>query len=242
MSYDVDSSKNIRSQLAQMRGILFDLDGTLIETDDHWADIVERRLAFLGRVFRRLDTGRLARAIVMRSEIPANYAMLVLEHLGIGSDFFGLADRVRRARGLATDQAVSVVQGTEELLEALSGRYSLALVTTRGETEALAFLRQLDLARFFSVIITRQQVLRMKPHPEPVLTAAKELKLETNHCVLIGDTVMDMQAARRAGSLAIGVLSGFGDRQQLEDAGAHLILDRAEQVLAFLDHNEKDQE
>ena len=51
---------------------------------------------------------------------------------------------------------------------------------------------------------------------------------------MIGDTTMDVRAGRRAGALAVGVLSGVGTRQELVRAGADLILERAEQLLDYL--------
>ena len=76
----------------------------------------------------------------------------------------------------------------------------------------------------------------MKPHPEPVKTAAKLLGVPAGACLMIGDTINDILAARRAGAYAIGVLSGFGERRELERAGADLILDRCSghAVAAFL--------
>lgn len=238
MSCDAVSSDDIRARLAKAQAILLDLDGTLIETDNRWAEMMAGRLAWLERLFPRLDTERLARAIVMRSEIPVNYLMMLMEHLGLDTNFFGIADRVRRSKGLATNQGVLAVNGTPALLEQLGEDYALAIVTTRGGKETRTFLDALDLLHFFSVIVTRQQVLRMKPHPEPILVAAQGLGKTPQRCVMVGDTVMDMRAAQRAGSIAVGVLSGFGHRQELERAGADLILDRAEQILSFLPQRE----
>ena len=218
-----------------VEAVLFDLDGTLVETDNRWATIVSGKLRPLKRVFPQLDTDALGRKLVMASETPVNYAMSFLEHLGIGSGFFGLADRVRRSKGLATNEGAQPVAGSTALLEALQERYGLAIVTTRARREAHAFLEQLRFERFFPVVITRQDVLRMKPHPEPVYKAAALLGVDPSRCLMIGDTAMDIGSARRAGAYAVGVLSGFGERRELQHAGAHLILDRADQLLEYLD-------
>jgi len=220
--------------LPSIRAILFDLDGTLIETDNRWVAVLERKLAPLKGLLPRLDTHALARELVMASETPTNYLMSLLEHLGLGSSFFGLADLLRRSKGLATRQDSELVEGSEALLEALQGRFGLAVVTTRARPEAYAFIQHTGIERFFPVVITRQDVLRMKPHPEPVRKAAALLGATPEECLMIGDTVPDIRAARRAGAIAVGVLSGFGEKPELERAGAQLILERAAQILDYL--------
>jgi HAD superfamily hydrolase (TIGR01549 family) len=215
----------------RIKAFLFDLDGTLIESNDRWAAKLAAALEPITRLSNRVDADALAHAIVMNVEIPTNYMVSALEHLGLESSFFGLADRLRRARGLATRELSETVPGTFDLLETLQGRYKLAVVTTRARPEAYAFLAGGGLESFFPVVITRQDVLRLKPHPEPVRSAAGMLGVAPEACAMVGDTVADIRSARRAGAVAIGVLSGFGRRQELERAGADLILDYAADLL-----------
>jgi phosphoglycolate phosphatase len=217
-----------------IEAILFDLDGTLVETDNRWAAMVAGRLEPLRRVFPRLDCDKLGRKVVMAIETPSNYAISLLEHVGLGSSFFGLADMVRQSKGLATQGASVTVEGTEELLTTLEGRYPLGIVTTRARPEAHSFLKRMQYHDLFSVVITRQDVLRMKPHPAPVRKAIDELNAAPERCIMVGDTTLDIRSARRAGAYAVAVLSGFGQREELERAGAHLILDRAVQLLDYL--------
>jgi phosphoglycolate phosphatase len=220
--------------LAAAQAVLFDLDGTLVETDNRWAGVAAQKLAPLKRLFPRLNVDALGRRLVMASETPANYVLSLLEHLGISTRFWGLTDRLRRAKGLATREAAVLVEGTLPLLEALAPRYKLAVVTTRARPEARAFLELAGLARFFPVVITRQDVLRMKPYPEPVQRAAERLGVSPAQCLMVGDTTMDILAARRAGAFAVAVLSGFGEREELERAGAQLILGSAVELMEYL--------
>ena len=217
-----------------VEAILFDLDGTLVETHNRWAAKLGAKLAFLKRILPRLDPQAIGRSLVMAIETPANYLVSLSEHLGLGSSFFGLSDRFRQSKGLATRGTSRPIEGTERLLAALDERYKLAVVTTRARPEAMSFVKAIKPAGLFSVVVTRQNTWRMKPHPAPVRRAAAMLGASPERCVMVGDTIMDIRAARRAGSIAIGVLSGFGTREELERAGAHLILDRAEQLLAYL--------
>ena len=220
--------------IAQLEAILFDLDGTLVETDNRWAAVLADKLGPPKRLWPHIDTQAWGRKLVMGIETPSNYVISTLERLGVAHLIDGVADRVRRSKGLATQGGSEPVEGTWELLNALSARYKMAVVTTRARPEAESFIRQLGLERFFSVVITRGDVLRMKPHPEPVHKAAALLAVPPERCLMIGDTVMDVRAGRRAGAFTVGVLSGFGERDELARAGAHLIIDRAAQLLDLL--------
>jgi phosphoglycolate phosphatase-like HAD superfamily hydrolase len=74
-------------------------------------------------------------------------------------------------------------------------------------------------------VITARTCWRTKPHPAPVLRAAEELGLLAQACVMVGDTVVDIRAGKRAGAQAIAVLCGFGERGELTAAGADLVLE-----------------
>ncbi|NLG28884.1 MAG: HAD family hydrolase [Chloroflexi bacterium] len=219
---------------ADVEAVLFDLDGTLIETDNRWAAQLGKRLAPFRRVAPWWDTDRAARNAIMMIEGPSNYAVAIIERLGLSNLVSGLADRVRRSKGLATRDASELVPGSEQVLEALSQRFKLGVVTTRARREALAFLERWGFAKYFAVVVTRQDCWRMKPHPAPVLKAAATLGVPPERCIMVGDTVADVRAARRAGAYAVGVLCGFGDRRELERAQAELILERPEQLLGYL--------
>jgi phosphoglycolate phosphatase-like HAD superfamily hydrolase len=109
--------------------------------------------------------------------------------------------------------------------------YRLGLVTTRGQRDVLAFLEQHGLTSVFDVVVTRESTRRLKPHPSPVLLAARQLGLPVQACVMVGDTVVDVRAARAAGAWSVAVLCGFGERKELENEGAHVVLDSTAQII-----------
>ena len=218
----------------ELKAVLFDLDGTLVVTANRWTGRLARRLEWLNRVFPRFKPQRAARWLINGLEFVTTYGMLWLEHIGVGSSFFGLADRIRRSKGLATRAASTLIPGTQELLDLLSQRYLLAVVTTRQRTEAEAFLHAANIARFFQVVITRQDVWHIKPHPAPVRKAAQRLGVQVNSCLMVGDTTLDMRSACRAGARAIGVLTGYDERDELYRAGAEHILASAAELAGYL--------
>jgi len=217
-----------------VQAILFDLDGTLIRASNRWPLKLAARLAPLKRAFPSMDTEALGRTIFAAMEGPANYALSILEHLHIDTSFWGLTDRLRRSKGLAARGEEAWLGRGQDLVRGLAARYQLAVVTTRGRKEALAFVSGAGLTDCFAAIIARQDVWRMKPHPEPVRKAAQQLGVPVERCVMVGDTTMDINAARRAGAWAVAVLSGLGEQGELARAGAHLILQNAEELLHYL--------
>ncbi|RMG97178.1 MAG: HAD family hydrolase, partial [Chloroflexi bacterium] len=87
------------------------------------------------------------------------------------------------------------------------------------------FLEQFpQIGQHIEVTCGLQDTRRLKPHPSPVLLAAKRLNLPPDACLMVGDTTVDIRAARSAGAWSAGVLCGFGEQEELEKAGAHLIL------------------
>ncbi len=212
--------------------VLFDLDGTLIETDDQTVAALAHRLHFLGALASSDRRMHLARRALMSSETPVNRLVTLLDWLGLDSALFRLNDAFHRWRGIRKPDRFVAVSGSPEMLRELAGRYRLAVVTSRPRYEALAFLAQYDLAGLFSAVITRDDVRRLKPHPMPVLKAAEKLGVSPRQCVMVGDTEVDVRAAKAAGALAVGVLCGFGESDDFGEAD--LVIESTAQVGEWL--------
>jgi len=84
-------------------------------------------------------------------------------------------------------------------------------------------------------IITRDQVARAKPDPDVFLAAAELLRVPITSSIVVGDSVWDLLAARRAGALGVGLLSGGYGREELESAGAYRIYNDPADLLRHLD-------
>jgi phosphoglycolate phosphatase-like HAD superfamily hydrolase len=110
----------------------------------------------------------------------------------------------------------------------------LAVVTTRGVGDTEAFLEQHNLRPIFETLVTRESTWRLKPHPAPIRHAARQLGVPVESCVMVGDTTVDVKSARRAGAWAVAVLCGFGEREELERAGAHVVLEHTSHLSSLL--------
>lgn len=202
---------------ARLQALLFDLDGTLANTDDAYVERLARWLP--GR-----QPERLARRLVMASETPGNALLAAFDRLGLDTLAAPLADGWHRLRGEGRPRHFPIIPGVRAMLEALHGRYRLAIVSSRDARGVQAFLEQHALRPLFDAVASGRTTARAKPHPAPVRWAAARLGLPTAACLMIGDTTVDIRAGRAAGAQTAGVLCGFGQAAELAAAGADLIL------------------
>jgi len=212
--------------------ILFDLDGTLVEADDSTIERLAGSLSFLRRVFRNVDLIHLARRLFLISNFLANQFVSLVETLRLNRVLYRMNDRLRLLRGVRPPNAFVAVPGSTEMLRWLARRYRLGIVTSRPREETFFFLNQYGLASLFRSVVTRDDVRRLKPDPLPMQLAARQLGATPEQCVMVGDTGMDVRAAKAAGMLAIGVLSGFGEEKDLRDAD--LVISSTAQLGAWL--------
>ena len=216
---------------ARTQAVLFDLDGTLIDTDDAFLEAWAGRLERWSRGLVGDDPRPLLRRILLAAEGPINAVISLLDAVGLDDNVFSIGDRLRRVRGLRTQGRFVAVDGVLETIRSLQASYRLGVVTTRSRVDALAFLRQFELQRLIEVVTTREDTWRLKPHPEPIRHTVSSLGLSPSQCVMVGDTAVDMVSAKEAGTFAVGVLCGFGERKDLLEAGADLILEKTAELV-----------
>jgi pyrophosphatase PpaX len=122
---------------------------------------------------------------------------------------------------LIHDKMVRSFAGTEPALQSLQDLgLRLAVVTSKRNSLAERGLGIFGLERHFELLIGADDTELHKPHPAPLLLAAKRLGLSPADCAYVGDSPYDMQAARAAGMPAIAALWGMFERQRLLGAGA----------------------
>ena len=115
----------------------------------------------------------------------------------------------------------NLILGIVETLKTLKRmRLKIALFTANGEKSTNHILRRFRLRQFFDTIITRESVLAVKPDPAHLEAALKALKVRPEEAIVVGDSVRDIQCARRLKVLAVGVATGFSSIEELARAGA----------------------
>jgi len=220
--------------LSRIHALLFDLDGTLADTDDDYIAAVARLISPFHFLFPGRNPTRFLRWGLMTTETPLNWLITVPDQLNLDKSLAAFTDLLYRLRGQGTPKHFLLIEGTKPMLERLAAHYPLALVTSRDRRNVEGFLEQFELRPYFKVVVSAITAPRIKPHPAPVLHAAKQLGVPVENCAMIGDTTVDIHAGRRAGAQTVGVLCGFGEREELESAGADLILDKTAELAEVL--------
>jgi len=220
--------------LARVHAICFDVDGTLSDTDDQWVSVFERRLVLLRGLFPGGDVRSFARWAIMCAETPGNLVYGLLDKVNLDDEVGRLYSYLCQRKVGRQPRAFWMVTGIAELLGKLHERYPLAVVSARDRESTLAFLNQFKLTCFFQAIATAQTCQHTKPFPDPILWAAAQMGVSPDHCLMVGDTPVDIRCGKLAGAQTIGVLCGFGQETELRRAGADLILPHTAALEAVL--------
>jgi N-acetyl-D-muramate 6-phosphate phosphatase len=220
-------------QVSRIHAICFDVDGTLSDTDD----VMVAQLSDLLKPFQILLPGknltRVARSMVMEAEVPANFLYGVTDLIGLDDELFALKDWIVRLSKKNT-RPFQLVPGTVEMLETLSKHYPLSVVSARDTRTTMVFLDQFNLAPFFKCIATDQTCQHTKPFPDPVIWAAREMSVDPEACLMVGDTSVDIRAGRAAGAQTVGVLCGFGEEAELRQHHADMIISMTAELTQVL--------
>jgi HAD superfamily hydrolase (TIGR01509 family) len=211
--------------------ILFDLDGTLI--DSVYQHVLAWREA-LERSGTALSVWRIHRRIGMSGGLLVNALLRETGRQISRSD----AENLQRWHAEAYAKLISQVRplpGAIELLALLSkGKIPYAIATSGMLESARPSLAMLKIDDRVPVI-TRDQVKRAKPDPDLFLRAADKLRTSIFDCVVVGDSVWDLLAARRARALGVGLASGGYGQDELEKAGAYRTYEDPLDLLNHLD-------
>lgn len=124
--------------------------------------------------------------------------------------------------------------GALEALGVLGGRYALACITNKSAEYTEPLLQALGVRGRFAVVVSGDTVGVLKPDPRPLLHAAESCGAAVSACCMVGDSRIDMQAARAAGFRAVGVSYGYHQGADLKALGAEVLLDSLAELPAWL--------
>jgi HAD superfamily hydrolase (TIGR01509 family) len=210
---------------------LFDLDGTLV--DSVYQHVLAWREA-LEKTGIELAVWRIHRRIGMSGGLLVNALLRETGHRVSA----GEAADLQRIHADAYARQVAQLRplpGAQELLAYLTkNRVPWAIATSSWLDSALPTLRLLGVGSE-AAVITRDEVAHAKPDPDLFLAAAARLGVEISDSIVVGDSVWDLLAARRARALGIGLLSGGYGQDELEQAGAYRVYQDPADLLNHLD-------
>lgn len=205
--------------------VLFDIDGTLVDSNYLHVDAWHRALAEVGH---DVDAWRIHRCIGMDSS-------KLLETL-IGAPEHERASELHTRYYRESADRLRPFDGARELVRELDARGFTVVLATSAPHDELEILRGvLDLEDSLAVVTSAADVDTAKPEPDLIEVAVDRAGAPAGRTILVGDTRWDVEAASRAGVRTIGVLSGGIDPATLEEAGAIAVYEDVAQLLADLD-------
>ena len=198
---------------------LFDLDGTLIDS------VYEHVLAWreaLRELGIELSTWRIHRRVGMSGGLILNALQRETGRKLSKPE----AEHLKKLHGEGFKKRLSEVRplpGAKELLCTLTGlKVPWAIATTGQARDARPAIEMLEAGPKVQ-LITRDDVAHGKPFPDLFLAAAQRLKADIHDCIVVGDSVWDLLASRRAHALGVGLLSGGYGEDELDKAGAYRV-------------------
>src|SRR5438128_664522 len=210
---------------------LFDLDGTLV--DSVYQHVLAWHEALAG-VGIQLAVWSLHRRIGMSGGLMANAILRETGHAVTPEEAGRLLKLHAEAYARLSDQ-VRPLPGARELLAHLSQAGVPWAIATSGRIESARPTLEALAVPAGVPIVTRDQVGHAKPDPDLFLAAAERLRMPIGDSVVVGDSVWDLLAARRARALGVGLLSGGYGQDELERAGAYRVYQDPADLLRHLD-------
>jgi HAD superfamily hydrolase (TIGR01509 family) len=206
--------------------VLFDLDGTLVDTNFHHAVAWQRAFADVGA---DVSCWRIIELLGRSGD------ELIAESIGDDlADSRGDDAKDRHDRYFGEYEPVlQRTPGARDLLQAITDEgWQTVLATSAGETTLKLLRRILDADDLVGHITSSADADRSKPDPDIVSTALERAEITAGDAIFVGDAVWDMQAGARAGVPTVGLLSGGASRKALLDAGAVAIYDDPRDILS----------
>ncbi len=219
----------VENRFSAVRALIFDLDGTLIDSKLDLALSINATLKHMGRaplphekIFGMVGNG--ASVLVQRA--------LGLKNISDEEVQAGLSYFLSYYRSHMLDNTVAY-SGVQEGL-ALLGDRPMAVLTNKPVNFSRAILDGLDLSRYFRFVYGGNSFEQKKPHPMGMETLLRELGVKPEHAMIVGDSEIDIQTARNSGVWACGVSYGLGP-EGLRSFPPDLMLDSLAELPAYLD-------
>lgn len=233
----------------QTLGFIFDLDGTILDDVDLPGYITKKLAETYGivenvkekkdeadKIILKMMSGQASKSLVIRIilKIAKLYGIPLFQRIM----FLKKTSEIYREK----IKNIPIFDGVPETLDKLKDMgYKIGLNTTSSKNELLQrFEGRLDFLNRFGGfehgdIITRSDIKRLKPSPEGILIQSQKWNIKPSNLIMIGDMPGDIEAGQNAGTVTIGVLTGFADRKMFEKIGTDFIVNNLKEILDLID-------
>jgi phosphoglycolate phosphatase len=220
--------KTLKSKKLRIRGIMLDLDGTIVDSKKAYLEALKVAFNAVGeQTFNRK----------MAVEIPKRLEQrLPIDHMIKGVDAQKFLEVYLKTYYAVPLLRAELLPGVSETVKDLSRIAQLALVTQRRvpKEKVMEELENLGLARYFKIVITGLDTDHLKPSPDALISCARKMNVPLCECVIVGDSVVDIKAGKLAGAKTVAVLSGIYTREELEREKPDLIIENINDFPKFL--------
>jgi phosphoglycolate phosphatase len=214
-----------------IKAVLFDLDGTLLDTLEDISSSANRVLFNRGFATHTISAyrqfvGEGARILMTRALPPENQTASLID--ACLEEFIEDYARHHLERS-------KPYQGIPELLDALEARgLKLAVLSNKPDAITKECVTSLLPKWNFDVVIGQRDSVPRKPNPQGALEVSEKLDVSPDHFLYVGDTAIDMKTAASAGMFSVGVLWGFRSLEELTENGARAIISKPAELLNIL--------
>ena len=202
--------------------ILFDLDGTLIDSTPAILESFDE--AFQSFNNKTPSDDEIKSLIGLPLDI-------MFENLGVDAKYVTkYVDAYKKHYRPISKQKTSLLPNAQKAIKEASKIATLGIVTTKTSQYSKELMEHFGVMKYFEVLIGRDDVQNPKPHPEPILKALKQLNKSSDKIYMIGDTCLDSISAKNANINSIGVLSGYGKEADLIKCSDIVLKDSLEAI------------
>lgn len=204
--------------------IVFDLDGTLTESEHTITNATKYTLDTLG-IKGTFDS-------VMFSGMIGHHFPDIFTKMKLDVPDFGTFLTTFKAKYFDYISDTVLYPGVTDVLKKLKeAGYKLALLTTKGQDQADLIIDHFELRKYFNYVMGRREGVPIKPDPESLYIIADYFEKEKSDILMVGDTEMDIECARNAGSVSCGVTYGYRDKVILAGLNPDFLIDDINELL-----------